>query len=618
MINSLKNNCIFVKKYIMDKKEIIEYIITDNVGGRKSKEKHFKNFLNKNYLEINDFNYKHYSALKLEWRQKLYNYLYDIKEIPICKNPNCSKTVNYYFSKNRYYDYCSVKCQTSDKVMIEKRKTTTKERYGVDNPMQCAEIRKKALATNKERYGFEDITKSPEIQKKIRATCQTKYGTDHPVQSKEIKEKIQKTNLERYGVACTLSDEKTKAKIVETNLKKYGFDNPMKSDRVKEKLNKTNLEKYDCIRYVLSDDYKKIMEDENKKTTAKIYSEKLNITPDSIIVEDEYLRISNYCSIHSEFIISKGNLCNRLAYGVTNICTECNPISDTTSIKEKEIKNFIEDELKIQTQKTKIENKEIDIYLPEHKIGIEFDGIYWHSNAYKETNYHLNKTELCERNDIMLIHIFEDEWLLKSDIVKSIIKSKLGVIDNKIFARKCEIKEIDAKTCTEFLIHNHIQGNVNSLIKLGLYYDNELVSVMTFGHLRNVLGNNKIKNNNEYEMLRFCNKLDTQVIGGAGKLLNYFIKTYNPKSIISFADRRYSNGKLYEKLGFKFIENTVPNYWYIKRTGLNREHRFKYRKDVLVKEGFDPNKSEHEIMNERGYLRIYDCGSMKFEYKITN
>lgn len=134
---------------------------------------------------------------------------------------------------------------------------------------------------------------------------------------------------------------------------------------------------------------------------------------------------------------------------------------------------------------------------------------------------------------------------------------------------------------------------------------------MTFGNLRKNLGQ-KAKEGN-FELLRFCNKLNTTVIGGASKLFKYFIKNYNPYYVISYADRRWSSGNLYYKLGFEFVHNTQPNYFYTK--GNSRLNRFGFRKSELVKQGFDPLKTEHEIMKERGYNRIYDCGAMKFEWK---
>jgi hypothetical protein len=206
---------------------------------------------------------------------------------------------------------------------------------------------------------------------------------------------------------------------------------------------------------------------------------------------------------------------------------------------------------------------------------------------------------------------------MKKEIVKSIIKSKLGLNKIKIFGRKTEIKEINNnKLIRDFLETNHIQGFVGSSVKLGLFYNNELVTLMTFGKKRLSMGN---KNNidGEYEMLRFCNKLNTTIIGGASKLLNFFIKNYQFQSILTFADRRYSQGNLYENLGFKFIGNTKPNYWYFKTNEMIRYYRFKFRKDILIKEGYDSIKSESQIMNERGYLKICDCGNKKYYYEST-
>ena len=313
------------------------------------------------------------------------------------------------------------------------------------------------------------------------------------------------------------------------------------------------------------------------------------------------------CSIHGEFEQIPDNHLNK-KYG----CPKCG-LSYNKS--EEELKDFIKS-LNIdivENNKQIIPPLELDIYIPLYELAIEYDGLYWHSELYKDKNYHLNKTIECEKLGIQLIHVFEDEWLHKKDIVKSRVKNILGLTSNKIFARKCIIKEISSINSKEFLNNNHIQGNVNSSIKLGLYYNDELVSIMTFGSLRKNLGQKQ--EDGKYELLRFCNKLDTTVIGGASKLLKHFIKTYQPKQIISYADRRWSIGNLYEKLGFDLTHNSQPNYFYI--NGLVRENRFSYRKDILIKEGYDVNKSEHCIMLERKIYRIYDCGCKKYELNIN-
>jgi len=193
------------------------------------------------------------------------------------------------------------------------------------------------------------------------------------------------------------------------------------------------------------------------------------------------------------------------------------------------------------------------------------------------------------------------------------ILNKLSKVSIKIYARKCTIKEIsDNNLIKEFLNKNHIQGFVGSRIKLGLFYNNELISLMTFGKRRVSMGKKSTKEN-EFELLRFCNKSNTNIIGGASKLFKYFISNYNPSEITTYADRSFSQGNLYKQLGFEFKGNTEPNYYYI-IDGI-RHHRFNFRKDILVKQGFDFNKTEHQIMIERSIFRIYDSGNLKFNWK---
>lgn len=278
---------------------------------------------------------------------------------------------------------------------------------------------------------------------------------------------------------------------------------------------------------------------------------------------------------------------------------------------EKTLCSFLED-LNVQfinNERITIYPQELDIYIPEKKVAIEYDGLYWHNELKKDKDYHLNKTLECEKNGIRLIHIFEDEWIHKKDIVKSRLKSIFGIVNNKIYARKCTIKDVSFNESKTFLEENHIQGNCVSRYRYGLYYNNELVSLMTFGENRKKLGSKSEEEH--YELLRFCNKLNTLVIGGASKLLNYFIKTHKPKEIISYCDKRWSVGNMYEKLGFKLVSISKPNYFYI--INGKRENIFKYRKSELIKQGFDKNKTEHEIMLERGIYRIYDCGTILYK-----
>ena len=268
-----------------------------------------------------------------------------------------------------------------------------------------------------------------------------------------------------------------------------------------------------------------------------------------------------------------------------------------------------------RNKRTILNKKELDFYFPKLKIAIELNGNYWHSelSGNKSKNYHLNKTIECENLGIQLIHIFEDEWMFKKEIVKNRLKHILNINNNSIYARNCIIKEIDIKSKNNFLNTYHLQGADKSKIKLGIFNLNELIGVMTFGKPRIALGY-KNNENNTYELIRFVT--NKRIIGGASKLLSYFTKNHKPNKIITYADRRWSKGNLYEKIGFKKVSDGVPNYWYInKKNYLTRFYRFNFRKNVLNEklDKFNQNLTEWENMQLNDYDRIWDCGSLKYE-----
>lgn len=283
------------------------------------------------------------------------------------------------------------------------------------------------------------------------------------------------------------------------------------------------------------------------------------------------------------------------------------------SAPEVEIRDFIKehyDGIVEEHNRQILKGKEIDLYLPELKLGVEFNGLRWHSELYAEKKSLKNKTDECEKMGIHLVNIFEDEWNNKQDICKSRLLNFLKKSD-RIYARKCTISEITGKEANLFVSENHIQGCANAKYNIALKYNDEIVAVMTFGNLRKNLGRDKKEGC--YELLRFCNKKNMTVIGGASRLLKYFIKEHNPEYILSFADRRWSDGNLYESLGFTLEGFTSPNYSYINKSRKERINRFSLRKDVLKsKYGCPDEKSEHQFCMENGLYRIYDCGNRKY------
>ena len=519
--------------------------------------------------------------------------------VKIKMNNKCSsyyKKLGYNVESNKY---CEIKvsdlkkgshaiisakcdiCGNEKEVMYKEYCRNTKKYDIFCCSNKCATVKNKQ--TSKEKYGVEHYSKTNEFLDKVKKTNLEKFGNEYYTQTDEYK-KIMIKNREKYDYS------EIKNKIKKTFLLKYGNENYHRSENYLNKKNEI-IEKY---RNTIN---KKLLE----KYSNLIYTDNIN-----------YIFL---CEKGHEFSISRELLKNREKLN-TKICTVCNPNGSSKSGYEIQIFEFIEKNINtkiLKNTKSIISPLELDIYIPELKLAFEFNGLYWHNELNKENNYHLNKTDECEKKGIQLIHIYEDDWIYKQDIIKSMILNKLSKVSIKIYARKCTIKEIsDNNLIKEFLNKNHIQGFVGSRIKLGLFYNNELISLMTFGKRRVSMGKKSTKEN-EFELLRFCNKSNTNIIGGASKLFKYFISNYNPSEITTYADRSFSQGNLYKQLGFEFKGNTEPNYYYI-IDGI-RHHRFNFRKDILVKQGFDFNKTEHQIMIERSIFRIYDSGNLKFNWK---
>lgn len=230
----------------------------------------------------------------------------------------------------------------------------------------------------------------------------------------------------------------------------------------------------------------------------------------------------------------------------------------------------------------------------------------------KPKNYIKDLKDEYENSNINIVFIYIDTWFTKKDVIKSRIDNICGM-NIRLYARKCVVKEIkDTKIVGEFLNRNHLQGSIGSSVKLGLYYEDKLVSLMTFGKLRRNLG--QVASEGSYELLRFCNDRDYSVIGSASKLFKYFIRNYDPEMITSYADRGWSiRDNVYLKLGLNYEGDTQPSYFYIK--GHERIGRFSYRKDELLKYGYDGSYwTEHSICLSNRIFRIFDAGCFKYKW----
>jgi endogenous inhibitor of DNA gyrase (YacG/DUF329 family) len=523
-------------------------------------------------------------------KQRIFYIMNDLTTNPKCKT--CGKE---FILTNELREYCSSKCSNSNTSKKSKSIDTNLKKYGVENPAQCKEIKEKIKETNLKKYGVESYSNTQEFKDKFKQTSLERYGVDSYSKTEEFKEKFEKTNLERYGVEYPFRLKEFQEKYKQTHIEKYGVESYTQTDEYKEKVKKTNLEKYGVTHYTKSNEYKE-----------KFKDIKLNSRIE--LLKDTDIEIIDFKDDIFTYKCKKcGNIWENSYSYLYPVCRKCHPW--THSRFETEVADYIKSlgiENIITNDREVIKPLELDIYLPDFNLAIECNGLYWHKEDIKGKDYHQRKTNLCKERDIQLIHIWEDWWINKKEIIQSIINNKLGLNTIKIYGRDTEIKELENKESKIFLEENHIQGAINSSVNIGLYYNNELVSLITFGKSR-------YDKEYDWELLRFCNKRYTNVIGGASKLFNYFSNNYlNNKTIISYALMDISNGTLYSNLGFTLKGTTQPNYFYVK--DLQRESRLKYQKHKLkdILEKYDENLSEKENMFLNRYLRVYDSGSLIF------
>jgi len=503
------------------------------------------------------------------------------------KCPTCDQDFVIKYSK-KHQIYCSKSCSQKSPDVVNKiklgQKQTFLKKYGVEHPMMTNEVKNNFKKSMLDNHGVEHPSHMVDHKEKVRLSLIEKYGDENYNNIDQMK----KTMLERYGVDNYRKTQECSNKIKSTCLKKYGVDHSSKRNEFKHK-HYANM----FIKFEVSPQFENF-------TPMFELSEYQGVTRDVVRYKFKCNRC-NVIDLHS------------LTDGHRPLCKKCD--KDVIFKKQNEVylflKELLKDEVIVVGDRTLLYPQEIDLYIPSKKLAIEFDGLYWHSelSGGKNKMYHLMKTKKCLGKEVECVHIFENEWNDKKEIVKSILKNKLIGCDNKLYARNCVIKLIDKEECKKFLTENHLQGNDKSFLKIGLYHDDVLVSVMTFCKSR-------YNKNYEYEMSRYCNKLNTNVVGGSKKLFSYFLKTYKPKTVISYSDRRYFSGNVYLGLNFNFIDNTSPNYFYITNNYKNIIGRLGFQKHRLSKvlSSFDKNLSEWENMKLGGYDRIWDCGHSKWIY----
>lgn len=390
------------------------------------------------------------------------------------------------------------------------------------------------------------------------------------------------------------SAKKAKQKREKTCLERYGKKSYSKTKGFGEQIQKTMEERYGTpiAQYVnLSEEQKSLLNPSSRLLKSLLEENK---SPEWIANQYDVSLYSVMNRAHKDGLIQKKEWKGQ-------------------STQERQIATIIEDQgFEVLCNDKNATGLELDIFVPEKNIAIEYCGLYWHSTRnkrYRENKHlHYEKYKACIESNITLLTIFSDEWINKKNICTSRILHALGKTSKVIYARNTTVQEIESKIGREFFNKNHIAGACNSSTYIALMLDDEPVAVMSFGAAR--------YRKEAIELHRFATKAGMSVVGGASKLLKHYVtRNSTTSNIVSYSDNRWGNGAFYNSLGFTLISENKPSYFYTDKPGSRRWHRSRFQKHRIIEEfNASHSQTEEEIMKENGYYRIYDCGSKTWVY----
>ena len=509
-----------------------------------------------------------------------------------------------------------VKEVLSSREVREKIKQTNIEKYGVENVFAAKEIKEKVKQTNLEKYGAENVwSKGSSVLEKVKQTNLEKYGADNPWSSDVVKDKIKNTNLNRYGTEYPLQSEDVKQTMFSNNIKKYGVKHVQQVESIKEKTRKTNIERYGC-EYGLSNEE---IKNKIRQTNLEKYGYENAAKSDIVKEKTKLTNLERYgvrYTLQDSDIKNKIRQTNLEKYGVeyycmTEDCINKNKVYRVSKINKEFYNKLIDNNINCELEYY-IGTKGFDIKV--NNILIEINPSYTHNSTFeakfkscsippKEHDYHLNKSKLAEEHGFQCIHIFD--WDDEDKIINLLLPK------TTLYARNCEIKEISIKEANDFLNLYHLQGSLTKqTVCLGLFYNNELIELMTFGKPR-------YNKNYQYELLRLCTHKDYKVTGGTQKLFKYFIDNFKPESIISYCDISKFTGEVYNKLGFTLKSSSNPaRHWYNIKTkqhitdNLLRQRGF----DQLFGTSYGKGTSNDLLMLEHNFVEVYDCGQSTYTW----
>jgi len=454
-------------------------------------------------------------------------------------------------------DYCGER--------IEKRKNKIqKGRRSIEKDSCIRDLctKKKLAEINLLKHGVVNSFQRKDVKDRIRKTTLERHGVEHAQQSSAIRAKSRATCLKNHGAEHALQNKEILQKAQGKSLELYGTKFPIQLDEFKSKVRNTNLERYGEKDFLKSPEAR------------------------------ERIRQTNTEKYGTPFPIKK--------FGKT----------------QESIRSWLNShDFNFNSDYKILEGKELDCYDADKNFALEYCGLYWHNENSPEPrlrSYHHDKWKRCRDKGIQLVTIFDDEWKSKSEIIKSVILSKLGVFDRRFHARKCRVDLISKDRMKSFCDLYHIQGgNRLSNVCFGLFYEEELVGVVDLGR------HHRKKEKDSVVLTRLCFKAGIQIVGGSGKLFKACTKwclDKGIKNIVSWSDNRYSNGTVYERLGFKLVEELPPDYYYVNIK--NPKRRLSKQSQSKKNSDCPKEMTELEWAKIRGLSRIWDCGKIRWEFKV--
>ena len=524
-------------------------------------------------------------------------------KISHCEHIGCINPTPLLKNGKTYARFCCRSCRSSYNSSIgsTKRKQTCLDRYGVISNLASNDSKKKIQETNLKKYGAPHAMQHQSVKDKLANTKKDRYGDakyNNRTQSKATwtnrdkdfkkskKLKTQTTNLEKYGVLHQFQSEGIKDKIAKTNLSRYGSAIASQNMDIINKIKTTQRERFGSHfnqRHISSQTLNKLSDVSwlmnNRNISLTELAEDLGVTYHTVGYAYKKYNVDRP-------ILFQSMPENQLAEYITNLGF------DVIRNTRKEI------------------GHEIDIYIPKLKVGIELNGLFWHSEiaGNKTRWYHLDKFQKCRNNGIKLIQIWDLEWLQKTEIVKSRINSMLG-LNHKIGARECNIVSLNSAQTKYFFNTTHIQGAGIQTHSIGLEYDGILHYAMSFSRPR-------YDKHCQWEIIRSASISNSTVVGGASRIFAEFCKTYIPQSVITYSDNRWGSGESYNSLGFSKIRETSPNFWFTHDyRSLHSRIKFQKYRLLNILEIFDENLSAWENMQLNGWDRVWDCGNTVWHWK---